>query len=159
MKQPVIISVVAVGAVAVAGWAAFAQTSNAPAAGSLVRPAQVDIAAGETLYLESCAACHGANLEGQADWQSPGADGRLPAPPHDRTGHTWHHTDSVLFGYTQLGGTELLKQQGMDFDSGMPGFGDTLIDQEIWNILAYIKSTWPDREREVQAERSQAEQQ
>lgn len=141
------------------GWVALAQAPDPTSTGSLVQPAQVDIAVGQALYAENCAACHGANLEGQADWQSPGEDGRLPAPPHDRTGHTWHHPDSVLFGYTQLGGTELLKQQGMDFDSGMPGFGDTLSDQEIWNILAYIKSTWPDRERNVQAERSLAEQQ
>lgn len=159
MKRSVIMTALAIAISSIAGWAALAQTSDAPLPGSLVQPARVDIAAGQDLYVENCAACHGANLEGQADWQSPGADGRLPAPPHDRTGHTWHHPDSVLFGYTQLGGTELLKQQGMDFDSGMPGFGDTLGDQEIWNILAYIKSTWPDREREVQAERSLAEQQ
>lgn len=159
MKRTVIITALAVGAVSIAGWSALAQTSDAPTAESLVQPMQIDIALGQDLYGENCAACHGANLEGQANWQSPGEDGRLPAPPHDRTGHTWHHPDSVLFGYTQLGGTELLKQQGMDFDSGMPGFGDTLSDQEIWNILAFIKSTWPDRERNVQAERSLAEQQ
>jgi mono/diheme cytochrome c family protein len=159
MRRSLIVTAVAIGVVTIAGLVAVAQTSDALAAGSLVQPAQVDIAVGQDLYAENCAACHGANLEGQADWQSPGADGRLPAPPHDRTGHTWHHPDSVLFGYTQLGGTELLKQEGMDFDSGMPGFGDTLSDQEIWNILAYIKSTWPDRERDGQAERSLAEQQ
>ena len=118
-----------------------------------------DLTNGQSLYAEHCASCHGANLEGQPDWRSRLPSGRLPAPPHDESGHTWHHPDSVLFGYTQLGGTELLKQQGMDFDSGMPGFGAMLSDQEIWNILAYIKSTWPDREREVQAERSLAEQQ
>lgn len=159
MKRSLVITAVAIGVASIVGWVAIAQTSDEPVAGSLVQPAQVDIASGQDLYVENCAACHGANLEGQADWQSPGADGRLPAPPHDRTGHTWHHPDSVLFGYTQLGGTELMNQQGMDFDSGMPGFGDTLSDEEIWNILAYIKSTWPDRERDVQAERSLAEQQ
>ena len=157
MKRSLIITAVAIGATSVAGWAVFAQMSEAPTVDSLGQTAQADIAEGQDLYVENCAACHGANLEGQSDWQSPGADGRLPAPPHDRTGHTWHHPDSVLFGYIQLGGTELMNQQGMDFDSGMPGFGDTLDDQEIWNILAYIKSTWPDRERDVQAERSQAE--
>jgi len=25
----------------------------------------------------------------------------------------------------------------------MPGFGDKLSDQEIWAVLAFIKSTWP----------------
>ena len=118
-----------------------------------------EIAVGEQLYAENCASCHGANLEGHPDWRSKGADGKLPAPPHDRTGHTWHHSDSVLFNYTKLGGTELMRRQGIDFNSGMPGFGDTLSDDEIQSILSFIKSTWPERERRVQAERTNAEQQ
>lgn len=116
-----------------------------------------DLAAGEQLYQDYCAACHGANLEGQPDWQSPGSDGVLPAPPHDETGHTWHHPDSVLFDYTRLGGQATLAAQGIDFASGMPGFGDQITDDQIRNILAYIKSTWPERERRIQAERSAVE--
>ena len=121
-------------------------------------PDDLDVSLGETLYLENCASCHGSNLEGQPDWRSPGPDGRLPAPPHDETGHTWHHPDSVLFLYTKLGGSEALALQGVDFNSAMPGFGGTLSDTEIWSILAYIKSTWPDRERAIQAARTETEQ-
>nr|WP_235824005.1 cytochrome c [Falsiruegeria mediterranea] len=120
-------------------------------------PKDVDFTAGQTLYVENCASCHGASLEGQENWQSPGEDGRLPAPPHDETGHTWHHGDQVLFEYTKLGGRALMAAQGMEFDSGMPGFGDQLSDQEIWNILGYIKSTWPDRIQEMQAVRTEGE--
>ncbi len=47
--------------------------------------------------------------------------------------------------------------QGMEFDSGMPGFADQLSDQEIWDILGYIKSTWPQRIQEVQAVRTEGE--
>jgi mono/diheme cytochrome c family protein len=122
-------------------------------------PASVDIAEGRALYAEYCASCHGADLEGEPDWQTPRPDGRLPAPPHDETGHTWHHPDSVLFRYTKLGGAETLAQQGVDFDSAMPGFGDRLSDQQVWDILAYIKSTWPERARQVQAARTEANQQ
>ncbi|WP_211309214.1 c-type cytochrome, partial [Celeribacter persicus] len=118
----------------------------------------VNIELGQALYSENCASCHGANLEGQPDWRSPGSDGRLPAPPHDRNGHTWHHSDQILFSYTKLGGAELMRQQGSDFDSGMPGFAGKLTDQEIWNILGFIKSTWPERERNAQAARTAAEQ-
>jgi mono/diheme cytochrome c family protein len=32
----------------------------------------------------------------------------------------------------------------------MPAFGRILSDEEIRSVLAYIKSTWPDRERERQ---------
>ncbi|MCO4847786.1 MAG: cytochrome c [Yoonia sp.] len=123
-----------------------------------LQPVASDIVAGEMLYATSCASCHGANLEGQADWRSPGDDGKLPAPPHDKDGHTWHHGDALLFNYTKLGGKAALAEQGMDFNSGMPGFSDSLTDAEIWNILGYIKSTWPERMRETQASRTKSEQ-
>ncbi|MBL4645745.1 MAG: c-type cytochrome, partial [Rhizobiales bacterium] len=47
---------------------------------------------GAVIYAEYCASCHGADLEGQPNWQSPDADGKMPAPPHDQRGHTWHHS-------------------------------------------------------------------
>jgi len=110
---------------------------------------------GQTLYAGQCAACHGANLEGQPDWRRPGENGILPAPPHDETGHTWHHDNQLLFEYTQLGGAQALAARGVTgFQSGMPGFGDTLSDDELWDILAFIRSTWPARVREVQSGRN-----
>ncbi|MDV7144143.1 cytochrome c [Tropicimonas sp. TH_r6] len=122
-----------------------------------MQPEDVDTAVGQSLYQEHCASCHGSNLEGQEDWQSPDGDGLLPAPPHDETGHTWHHGDALLFTYTQLGGAETLARQGIEFESNMPGFSEVLSDQEIWNILAFIKSTWPERIREIQTVRTEAE--
>lgn len=120
-------------------------------------PSEVDLEVGSTLYTEFCAACHGENLEGQTNWQTPGEDGRLPAPPHDATGHTWHHADQVLFEYTKLGGKTLLASQGVEFDSGMPGFADQLTDKEIWNILGFIRSTWPERVQKAQEGRTVSE--
>lgn len=119
----------------------------------------VSAAAGAALYQENCASCHGADLQGQPDWQSRGDDGRLPAPPHDETGHTWHHADGVLFDYTKLGGKAALALRGAEFDSGMPGFADQLSDDQIQGILRYIKSTWPDRQRDIQSVRTEAERQ
>ena len=123
-----------------------------------MQPDAVDIAAGAALYADNCAACHGADLEGQPDWRSPGSDGRLPAPPHDDKGHTWHHGDALIFAYTQLGGAAALAAQGVEFDSGMPGFSDALTEAEIWDIVGFIKSTWPDRVQQMQATRTEAEQ-
>lgn len=115
-----------------------------------------DIARGQTLYVDQCASCHGANLEGQPDWRSPDENGILPAPPHDETGHTWHHDPQILFDYTKLGGAEALAAQGVaGFQSGMPAFSSTLTDTDIWDILAYIHSTWPDRIKQIQAARNQ----
>jgi mono/diheme cytochrome c family protein len=116
-----------------------------------------DIVAGARLYGENCAACHGARLEGQPDWRTLNPDGSLPAPPHDETGHTWHHGDGVLIDYTKLGGEVALARQGVEFASGMPAFGDRLDDRQIRDILAYIQSTWPERECQVQAARTEAE--
>lgn len=91
-----------------------------------------DIVAGQSLYADNCASCHGATLEGQPNWRSPGADGVLPAPPHDGTGHTWHHDDDLLFEYTNLGGQAALEGRGVKgFNSGMPAFDTVLSDDEI----------------------------
>jgi len=110
---------------------------------------------GQSLYAEHCASCHGANLEGQPDWRMPNENGVLPAPPHDETGHTWHHDNQLLFEYTQLGGEEALAARGVTgFASGMPEFGGALTDDDIWDILAYIRSTWPERVQEIQAGRN-----
>ncbi len=119
-------------------------------------PSAVD--RGEKLYAEACASCHGAKLEGQPNWQTPDKDGVLPAPPHDASGHTWHHPDSMLFAYTKLGGAETLRRMGLETAvSGMPGFADTLSDEDISEILTFIKSKWPERERSYQFERTQAD--
>lgn len=109
------------------------------------------IALGRTIYETQCAACHGAQLEGQPDWQMPLPSVRLPAPPHDATGHTWHHPDDILFRIVKEGTAAIV---GGGYESDMPGFADVLSDAEIRAVLAYIKSTWPERERSYQAETS-----
>ena len=109
------------------------------------------IALGRTIYETQCAACHGAQLEGQPNWQMPLPSGRLPAPPHDATGHTWHHPDDILFRIVKEGTAAIV---GGGYESDMPGFADVLSDAEIRAVLAYIKSTWPERERSYQAETS-----
>lgn len=114
-----------------------------------------NLAKGEELYAEHCAACHGAKLQGEPNWQIANEDGTMPAPPHDRTGHTWHHDNQLLFDYTRLGGAEALSKRGLDdFKSGMPGFSDVIDDEAIWDILAYIRSTWPARIQEIQTARN-----
>jgi len=110
------------------------------------------VALGKELYASNCATdCHGANLQGQPNWKTPLDDGGLPAPPHDPSGHTWHHDDELLFNYTKKGGAALAPS---GFVSHMPGFGDKLSDGEIWAVLSYIKSTWPEEIQRRQEQRN-----
>jgi mono/diheme cytochrome c family protein len=108
------------------------------------------LASGKAIYAANCASCHGANLEGQPDWKSRRANGRMPAPPHDDSGHTWHHPDDILFGITKAGVAPPYAPPG--YQSDMPAFGAMLTDQQISDVLAYIKSRWSPRAREAQAQ-------
>ncbi|NYZ14841.1 cytochrome c [Azospirillum sp. RWY-5-1] len=102
------------------------------------------VARGKAVYAERCASCHGAQLEGQPDWRSRKPDGRLPAPPHDASGHTWHHPDADLFRITKQG---IAAFAPAGYESDMPAFGDVLSDAEIRAVLAFIKSTWAEETR------------
>lgn len=114
---------------------------------------------GEKVYMTHCAACHGAKLEGQPNWKEKLPDGRLPAPPHNDTGHTWQHSDRWLFHVVERGFVPPMTKRG--YKSDMPAFGDKLSDGEIRAVVAYIKAHWSEetnrkRERELRR-RSTAE--
>lgn len=98
------------------------------------------IALGRALYERNCASCHGVRLEGQPDWQSRLPNDRMPAPPHDDTGHTWHHPDQMLFDITKYGLVPPNAPSG--YQSDMPAFQTLLSDDEIRAVLAYIRSHW-----------------
>ena len=81
------------------------------------------------------------------------ADGKLPAPPHDATGHTWHHSDRQLFQIVKDGLASIVP----GYETDMPAFADTLTDDEIRAALDYIKSTWPERQKAIQKARSESD--
>lgn len=80
-------------------------------------------------------------------------NGRLPAPPHDETGHTWHHSDKQLFTIVKFG----LAAISPGYESDMPAFSGVVTDEQITLVLDYIKSTWPGRAKAYQADRSRAD--
>ena len=104
---------------------------------------------GKGIYDQHCASCHGVNLEGEPNWWKQKPDGKMPAPPHDQTGHTWHHSDKVLFDLTKHGLAALI---GSDYPTDMPIYAEILSDEEIWAVLVYIKSTWPAEIQEIQSQ-------
>ncbi len=121
--------------------AAFWFLSPANAIG-LFRPDDTEtVMRGKVVYAEHCASCHGENLEGEEKWRRRKPDGRLPAPPHDASGHTWHHHDWLLFKLTKFG---LAKVADMgDYQTDMPTYEGVLSDDDIIAVLSFIKSTWP----------------
>ena len=100
---------------------------------------------GKLVYKNNCASCHGVNLEGQEVWRQPDADGYMPAPPHDESGHTWHHSDEYLFLMTKYGLEEII---GQEYPNNMPAYNNVLSDREIVAALSFIKSTWTKRIRQ-----------
>jgi mono/diheme cytochrome c family protein len=111
------------------------------------------IARGAGIYAQHCASCHGAKLEGQPDWRRRLPNGRLPAPPHDESGHTWHHPDEVLFAITRNGLVPPYAPPA--YESDMPAYAGRLGDDEIWAVLAFIKSRWTSPEvRQARAQMS-----
>ena len=102
-----------------------------------------NVSQGEILYAQYCAKCHGANLEGAPNWKQRLPDGSLPPPPHDSSGHTWHHSDELLISITEDGGDPA-------DNSKMTPFKDQLSREEVVAILEFIKSKWGREEREYQ---------
>ncbi|CAG1013225.1 MAG: cytochrome c [Anaerolinea sp.] len=112
---------------------------------------------GREIYLQNCAACHGAEGRGQfpeAPFQ-PDSTGRIGAPPHNDTGHSWHHSDVLLIRYVTEGGFSDLTRFYL-----MPPFGDVLTDEQIMLVIAHIKTLWTDeqraRQRQLTIEEAQA---
>lgn len=138
------VATVLVGAGAATLWVGTARTG----AGSGNDTYAPDLARGAAIYANACASCHGADLKGQPNWREPGPNGRLPAPPHDETGHTWHHPDRVLLDVTRVGTAAFV---GDGYQSDMPAFGDTYSDAELRDVLEWIKTQWPKPQRQVQA--------
>lgn len=120
---------------------ALAGCDRAPTGVALRTDDQAVLARGEAVYRAQCASCHGANLQGQPNWRVRDASGRLPAPPHDASGHTWHHPDQLLFAIVKHG---VGKAAGLkDYDSAMPAYDGVLSDADIVAVLSWIKSRWP----------------
>jgi len=111
-------------------------------------------ARGGAIYRASCASCHGVRGEGQPNWKTPRADGSYPAPPQDASGHTWHHPDDVLRGIIRDGGGAAAPP---GYPATMPAFRATLTEEQIDEVLAYIRTMWGDRERSYQRTVGQAQ--
>ena len=90
------------------------------------------ITAGGALYRDNCAQCHGAAGRGDGD---AGLD-LLPSP-------------ALLARLMDVQGTVdeyllwTVAEGGKPFDTAMPAFKDRLTEDEIWQIVAYMRAGFP----------------
>lgn len=137
--------------VAAGGYALGGGGARGKAAADVLRPGDAQVVAmGARIYTQHCAACHGAHGEGQPDWRERDPDGLMRAPPHDESGHTWHHPDAQLIAITKYGLAKLIKQP--DYQTHMPVYDGVLSDSEIIAVLSWIKTQWP---QEIRARHDQ----
>lgn len=125
---------------------------SGPAGAGYIDPSDTQqVQRGKPVYDQYCAACHGKALEGQPAWRERLPNGRLPAPPHDEGGHTWHHPDAVLIDIVR-NGLVPGRTAPDGYASDMPAYAGTLSDDDIAAVLAYIKSHWPAKALAAQKE-------
>ena len=130
---------------------ALAVGIHANAARAADKTARDGLAVGRAVYESACASCHGARGEGAANWQEPDANGEMPAPPHDASGHTWKHSDAMLYRIVQQGWRDPFnKTQRLT----MPAFEGQLSREQTIAVIGYLKTLWKPEQRQVQAEES-----
>lgn len=85
------------------------------------------VAAGDRLFHENCASCHG----DEADGHGPAAHGLTPPPANFKSGSVLaQHSDAYLFYRVTTG------KPG----TAMPSFHGALGDTEKWQVIAYLRS-------------------
>jgi copper transport protein len=104
-------------------------SASTPAVSANPVPASsASISQGEQIYLANCLACHGAGGKGDG----PSGRGLLPPPANFTIPHSRMHRDAEFFSWI-TGGIP---------GSPMPAFGEELSDEQIWDVINYIRVTY-----------------
>jgi mono/diheme cytochrome c family protein len=90
---------------------------------------------GEKIYQTNCASCHGGQAQGDANWRKKDADGHYPAPPLNGSGHAWHHSTAVL--------SDVIINGSAPGKGKMPAWKDKLSEDEIYAVIDWFQSSWP----------------
>jgi mono/diheme cytochrome c family protein len=103
-----------------------AQNGGAAAVKNPIAATAESVAAGDQLYRKNCASCHGIKAEGGS------GNDLIPASP-DLTDDTWDHgsSDGAIFNNIK---------NGVAPDFNMTPWKDQLKDDEIWNVVNYLRS-------------------
>lgn len=107
---------------------------------------------GKRIYQQYCASCHGIQGEGMPEWERQNAQGELPAPPHGPEGHTWKHSDAMLYRIVAKGWRDPWNKTER---LTMPAFEGILPPAEIRFVVNYLKTLWTPEQRRHQAGESE----
>ena len=135
-------------------WLLFGAVGQVLAGGGPVLGGAKPLDEGEKVYQLYCASCHGIQGEGMPNWEKQNALGELPAPPHNAEGHTWKHSDAMLYWIIAEGWRDPWNKTER---LTMPAFGDVLPPQQIRLVVNYLKTLWTPEQRRHQEEESQDE--
>ena len=128
MNAPRLTTIIGVVALGFLGSIVLFAQGNAAAAAikNPVGATPQSIAAGQDTYRKSCAPCHGIKAEGGS------GNDLIPASP-DLTDEMWDHgsTDGAIFDNIK---------NGVAPDFNMTPWKDQLKDDEIWNVVNYLRS-------------------
>lgn len=114
--------------------------------------AREQVEAGRLVYQQSCASCHGSQGKVTANWEEPNALGNLPPPPHDADGHTWKHSDAMLYRMVSEGWRDPFNKTE---ELTMPAFKSQLSPDQIRHVISYLKTLWTSEQRQFQWEETQ----
>lgn len=113
--------------------------------------AKVDL--GKEVYQQHCQACHGPEGKGLTEkWKERDALGELPAPPHDPSGHTWRHSDAMLYRMIAEGWRDPFNRTER---LTMPAFGEVLEPREINAVIDYLRTLWTEEQRAYQRQQTE----
>lgn len=98
------------------------------------------ISVGIKVYEANCIKCHKADLKGVENWKTDrDDDGHRLAPPLNGYGHSWHHSPEQIFNTIRYG----LVYVDPNYEGKMNA-NDKLTDEEIWSVIEYMYSVWPE---------------
>ncbi len=89
---------------------------------------------GQSLYVPSCAGCHGEQGEGFIS--------AIPAPALNSGGTLWQQTDQQIYDWIANG--------KLDSNDPMPAYGNQFSEDQIWAIVAYLHTLWSEEQRAAQ---------
>jgi mono/diheme cytochrome c family protein len=117
------------GIVALLGIGLVSMRSRSPLTAAALQPVQTPVQRGKAIYEQTCLPCHQADAGGV-----PGMNPPLRKSPYVQG------APARLIGIVLQGLNDGVEIDGDTYSNPMPAFGGVLKDQEIADVLSYLRS-------------------